>query len=517
MKHEPTWIARALEGTLSEAERAEFRHRLIHDPAFQEEWARHAWLHGLLGPMMEDAASQKARMTACVETAMREDQVGFIQAVDHKIRRVHFRHRVAWAAAAALLIGAMGFWNMTMRTVATVVDVSAVNGADAPVEGMRFSKGDRLKVESGLVELDLAGRGRMMVEGPAEIVWLGRMGASLASGRVLLNINEQGHGYRLMTPQGSVVDLGTEFGVLIDPESGQVETHVLTGEVEALPGDKGRPVRLIENEALRFSKTESERISANAGAFYRTLPPRRTRDITMVHWSMETEENSTVLARTSNLAPEAATLHLVNRPKSVDGAFGSALYFNGRTSYAESDYPGIGGNHARTVAFWVQVPHNLRRPEHYNIISWGKSDPQSPGSLWHIALNHDHRVGVVGALRLAVEGGMTIGTTDLRDDQWHHVAVVLHPLASPDPDQQVMIFINGEIQSLSNRSLVPIQTDVDEALHGVRLGRVIGGTSATWRYFRGALDEVYIFDAALTQEEIRTLMVRNEPPVSFVD
>ena len=517
MKHDPTWIARAIEGDLDGAVYAEFVKALQRDPALLEEWTRHAELHGLLGPAMEADEAHEKRVAACVEAAERADEDDFLDAVKRKIRRVRFRRRALWAAAAMFVIGILGWWSITARTVATAVAVSAVNGAQAPVEGTGFSKGDRLKIDSGLVELDLAGRGRMIVEGPAEIALLGRTAARLISGRVLLRVNERGHGYGLQTPEGSVVDLGTEFGVFLDPTSGKVETHVINGEVEALPGAGGERIRLRKDEALRFSAQESERISADKGAFYRALPPRRTGDITIAHWSMEVEEDSTVLPRTRNLDRGTTTLHLHKRPQPVEGPFGQALYFNGRTSYAESNYRGIGGNHPRTVAFWLKVPRDLKRREHYNIITWGFSQPQAPGSLWHVSLNNDEKLGVVGALHLSVEGGMTIGSTDLRDDRWHHVAVALHPLASTDRDQQVMIFIDGELQSLSNRTLVPIQTSVDNAVQGVRLGRMTWEKSASWRHFRGALDEVYIFDAALTQDEIRALMEKNESPVPFDD
>jgi len=507
-------LARALEETLDETERAELRDALENDPTLREKWARQSMLHGLLGPALECADASERRVAACMRAVNKADRDGFVRGVESKIRRVRFKHRLIWAAAAALVIGLLSLWAIIPRPVAIVARISAINGETSLREGARFFKGDRLRIESGLVELDLSGRGRMIVEGPAELRWSGQLGATLEQGRVLLRVNERGHGYRLETPEGSVVDLGTEFGVFIEPATGKVETHVIDGEVKALPGGGGKPILLRKNEALHLQASHSVRIPADPGAFYRSMPPRHSNDISMVHWSMEADGRATVLPRTRSIGEELPALVMKNGPQPVEGPFGMAMHFDGKGAYAETSYRGIEGKRPRTVAFWVKIPRDFDPSQGYAMASWGDFDINNPGSVWQISTNPDADDGPIGRLRVGVHGGKAIGTTDLRDDQWHHVAVVLYPAATPSFGQHVMLFLDGTVDPVSSRTLGKIETKVEDATHGVWLGRNITGAPGS-EFFRGAIDEVYIFDAALSQEEIRALMKYNKLPISL--
>ena len=511
MEPDATWIARALEGDLDTTEWAEFLHALEHDPSLGELFSKHAELHGLLGPVLESSESHERLVAACLEAVERQSVDGFSRAVESKIIQGRFRRRAIWAAAAVFLIAMLGIWNLSPNTlVATVTGVSH-SDVGMPAPNTRFSKGDKLTLPGGLVELELAGRGSMILEGPAEITWSGPLSSRLTSGRALLRINENGHGYRVDTPQGSITDLGTEFGVAIDPDTGNVETHVFTGRVEARGTSDGPPVRLAENEALRFSSGRSDKIVAKPGDFYRSVPGPRRESLGMIHWSMDASENSIVSARANQLGGENAALKLYRDPSAAEGRFGKALQFDGKNQFAQSEYRGIGGNQARTVAFWLKVPADVRRGDRDSIISWGANEPDARG-IWDIGLNRDPGVGKEGAIRIGVDD-FSIGTIDLRDDQWHHVAVVLLPPAGPDTRQQLMVYLDGKPHSISQRSLKAVQTSVENAPHGVRIARFADFGKGQWHHLRGSVDEVYLFDNVLTQDEIRTLMERNKAPV----
>jgi hypothetical protein len=58
------------------------------------------------------------------------------------------------------------------------------------------------------------------------------------------------HGFAVQTPSARVVDLGTEFGVVVDA-AGASETHVLRGTVECTPTQGGNPTRLAAGQAAR--------------------------------------------------------------------------------------------------------------------------------------------------------------------------------------------------------------------------------------------------------------------------
>lgn len=511
MKSHQILLARALESDLDEAELTELRNALETDPTLLAELGAQAALHGWLGLALEDPLAKERRIDECLRAVKERDRESFLSDVQGKIRRIRFKRRLAWAAAALFLIG-FSLWFAIPRPVATVANVGTLGAGAAFTEGMRFFKGDRLRLESGLVELDLEGRGRMIVEGPAELRWGGPMGSTLVEGRVLLRVNKLGHGYRLETPEGSVVDLGTEFGVIVDQETGKVETHVIDGEVEAQPGGGREPIRLLKNEALRLSGAQSERIPSDQGAFYGLVPPHHGGDFNMIHWSMEPDANGTVRPRTRGLGEDDSILEMRNDPQPVDGPFGTAMHFDGKGAYAETSYRGIAGKQPRTVAFWVKVPRDFKAKEGFSMVSWGKFDQVNPGSVWQISVNPLIDGGPLGRLRLGVFGASVVGNKDLRDDLWHHIAVVLYPAARSETRQHVLFYIDGSVDPVSNRMLNKIETEVASADHGVWLGRDITSTVDAGRYFRGSIDEVHIFEAALSESEIRALMERNETP-----
>lgn len=511
------WIARFIEKDLSPEEAAALNRLLEADPALRARLGAQASLHGLLGPAAEDDLAGERVANRYSEAVRQADEQQFERGVRRKLRKVLLWRRASWAAAVALLLGAgLLTWMRIPEPVATVSRVESVTGAAALAAGDTLTRGSRLELNGGLVELDLGGRGRMIIEGPADLEFTGPTSAVLKKGRVLLHVTPAGHGYRLETPRGALVDLGTEFGVFVDDQTGQVETHVLAGEVEAIPLGGIQPILLQQDEALQQTGDLNVRIPAARGSFYASLPPVRHGPSAMIHWDMETNDTSIIRARTRGLEEEGLGLKFFVgdrkiSPPTVDGPFDAAVSFDGRRSFGESEFKGIAGKSPRTVAFWVKVPSDFKPRHGFAMVSWGEWVPENPGGVWQISVNTFSEDGAVGRLRVGVHGGMAIGSTDLRDDQWHHIAVVLYPAENPEFGQHVLLYVDGALEPVSQRILGVIDTSTQDASHGVWLGRNINIDSG-YQFFRGALDEVYIFDSALSPQEIRNIMEHNEPP-----
>ena len=94
-----------------------------------------------------------------------------------------------------------------------------------------------------------------------------------------------------------------------------------------------------------------------------------------------------------------------------------------------------------------------------------------------------------------------LGTTDLRDGRWHHVAAV----AVKDGDgTSVLLYVDGVLEAVKRNSIDRMETATRSGVsEKVRFGHQI-----YWEDFfmRGALDEVYVFESALSGDEIRMLM-----------
>lgn len=514
-------IARLLAGDLDEEERGELVRRLAAAPEARKQLGAHTWIEGLMSVALEDEFSSERRHRELMEALHLADQDDFLLGVQAKIRRRNWRNRIA--AMAAMV--ALGFtvWMLARPTkIGNVARLETVTwGEGTPLRnGVEIKPGTRLLFEKGLVELNLGGRGRMIVEGPADLELAGPMRSVLHRGRVLMRVTPAGHGYRMETPKGAIVDLGTEFGVSVD-EQQSVETHVLDGEVEAIP-QGGEKVLLRKDDALRFSGGDGERIAADGGSFYTSLPPTRTGPPRAVHWGMEGAMNGGDVAEVHGFQKNSFDMQFRamekgRLPSPVPGVFGSALSFDGKGGYAESAFPGIGGQEPRTVSFWVKVPQNFNVREGFGIVSWGQFSNQDFGGVWQVSINPIEEEGPVGRLRVGAHGGQIVGATDLRDGQWHHIAVVLYPASQPDVGKHALIYLDGELEPISRRALLEVNTRIEGASHGVWLGRNIAYNFSVPQhrhggFFRGEVDEVFIFAGALSHDEIIALKERNEMP-----
>ncbi len=169
----------------------------------------------------------------------------------------------------------------------------------------------------------------------------------------------------------------------------------------------------------------------------------------------------------------------------VAGKSGRGLEFTGSEFVAVgSGYVPPAGVSARTTAAWI------RTTNFGAIIAWG---PNSTSRKWHMRL--ESAAQNTGALRVEIGGGSVRGTKDLRDGQWHHVAGVLPAFAAPNATN-VLLYVDGAAEALTSAIASPINTDVATATIAV---------DSQNRYFTGVIDEVRIYNRALSAAEVMDL------------
>ena len=170
------------------------------------------------------------------------------------------------------------------------------------------------------------------------------------------------------------------------------------------------------------------------------------------------------------------------------GQIDGALEFDGIDDYVEMDvtnYKGFLGTRSRTCAAWIKTTGTGA------IVSWGDSDIS--GGWWLF------RVEDAGRLRLQTQGGRIVGNTDLRDNNWHHVAAVLADDGSPDNDE-VKLYVDGVEEIYSEIDSQPIDT----ASHSnVTIGASYLHDGTVVVPFNGLIDDVRIYDRALSAKEIQ--------------
>jgi ferric-dicitrate binding protein FerR (iron transport regulator) len=127
-----------------------------------------------------------------------------------------------------------------------------------PTEGQRLSAG-ALQLERGLAVLRFDGGAAVILEGPAELGIETRGSARLVAGRLTVRAPDEAAGFTVHTPASEVVDLGTEFAVVVE-KNGATEVHVLEGEVAySKPGSPQEQADVLgAGKAVRYDQARSE-------------------------------------------------------------------------------------------------------------------------------------------------------------------------------------------------------------------------------------------------------------------
>lgn len=489
------------------------------DAKLKGQFERQVHVHRLLDIALEQ---QTCRLfsSEVIERIRNQEPEGFFGPVIEQVTRIS-RRRIwmRWTApAAAILAMAAVWWISAYQTQATLYrsDTAKWAGKEPP---LKLRSGSRLKLDSGLAEIHFKNGAEVILEGPAEFEIRNDGNAWLERGKIMARVPERAIGFTLETPRGKVIDLGTAFGTSVT-DNGETETQVFVGKVRIHPFDRDDGMIIRENEKLAMGdKGAVKSIGVADSEFVTSLPPQSGDNISFIHWPMDEGSGLEVGARLlgGKIDPEPAHLRTFNMdagyPKWIKGPFGSALSFNGDGHALETYHQGPLHGAARTIAFWVRVPVDFSPAQGLGIISWGKL--REWGTAWQISINPYAKGDNLGRLRVGTGKSEVIGVTDLRDGAWHHCAVVLYQ----DPEKAdrfpVLLYVDGQMEAASSKAVYGVNTDADEDGRLIWLGRSLGhgwdekpaqGTG----FFRGDLDEVYVFEGALNQKQIENLMARNQ-------
>jgi hypothetical protein len=156
-------------------------------------------------------------------------------------------------------------------------DAEVYEGATQYSLGDTLEEGQRIQIESGVLELLLSTGAKVTAEGPVDFELSSLLRMDLDRGKIVAAVPRTARGYTIVTPTSELVDIGTQFGVAV-ADSGDTELHVFDGDVVArsLVDELGTDlIHAKENEALRFDVTsaEPERLNAKESDFIRRLGP----------------------------------------------------------------------------------------------------------------------------------------------------------------------------------------------------------------------------------------------------
>jgi hypothetical protein len=177
-------------------------------------------------------------------------------------------------------------------------------------------------------------------------------------------------------------------------------------------------------------------------------------------------------------------------PKWVDGMFGKALSFDGVDDWVEMDAPVVVDTVDFTMGCWVNP--GATQKTWTNILS-SHQEPPRRGISFEQTENNVNLFGI--AIGDGVNWGTDKwgkGTIQLKDSVWNHMAFVR-------AGNKGAWYLDGKV---SNQGELDSDMPVVAATSNFRIGNwVLGG-----REFNGIVDEAFLFERALSQDEITSIV-----------
>ena len=211
-------------------------------------------------------------------------------------------------------------------------------------------------------------------------------------------------------------------------------------------------------------------------------------------YSFDEGTGTTVLDQSGN----NLTGNIIGAAWTTAGRYGNALSFNGSSSYVDLGNPAaLRLTGSMTLEAWIKAAANPSDD--------GQIVAKSNGAGWQLKTSPDtgpHTFGVKVSASASV-GVQRYSTTVPSLNTWYHIAGVYDATAGT-----LSTYVNGVLDNGTLRGTVPA-AQIDQSVN-VNIGRRTGGL-----YFNGVIDEVRIYNRALSQAEIQvdmTTPVGTTPP-----
>ena len=352
-------------------------------------------------------------------------------------------------------------------------------------------------LNQGLVQIKYATGVTLYLEAPATFEAVDEKRMVLHEGRLSANVPPEGVGFTVETTEAEVVDFGTEFSV--EALGGQSEVHVFDGHVRVQPKDSvdqpSEAVDLWTDEAVRIADTtrQASGIDLARHRFIRSIKEPKAAYVDAVR-----DLNPTAYYR---MPIRQQGLHCFPEEYS-----GQVLTGEGRRPACAPGFSGgslrVGG---RSIGRGAIVQNAPEIASEFTIIAWVYAEGRARNAV--LATNITKNNGCFtwmldddsGRLKIRVrdqDGELVECVTQetIELNKWHHFACTY------DGDM-LTLFRNGQM----------IESQPCESLAESRGSPLHFGTN--WRgkhRWEGRIDEVAIFDKALSHQEIDSLMVHGD-------
>ncbi len=394
-------------------------------------------------------------------------------------------------------------------------------GAEWPVDGLVLRPGSpvepgRIQFTEGLIQLQFFTGVQLVVEGPADFEIVSAEKAVCRTGRFHVAVPSQATGFHLETPQGDLVDFGTEFGLDL-AEGVEPALHVFDGEVAFHPRNQGTSARLGVGQAAALSPEGAgtpRRADADLFASYREVNHMQalSNEIKVAEWFrgsrfwrthpgllayFDFEEHDyvsgTVFGETADPYAEPVG-GLVIGASFRDGRWPGKTGM-GFPRWSDRVRLSLPGSHRQlTLAAWVRVTRF--EPRIHSLLM--SDDLTGSGPRWFLD-------GQQGALRLEIPGGRSFTSapriTRERESTWMHLATTF------DLDRrEVEHFLDGaSIGRESFASSDPLRIGIAD------IGNWNHPPRGADHHLGGTIDELMVLSLRLAPEQIAGIAEMGRP------
>lgn len=391
-------------------------------------------------------------------------------------------------------------------TVALLVDDAGATFADGRgPSGKSFVFGD-YELMAGVAHLRFALGAEMIFSGPAQFTLLDSMHVRMEYGKIRVIAPPSAKGFSILTPDAEYIDLGTEFGLDVDRQVKASDLYVFDGQVNVWQKESKEMIDEVhEGGSRRHSLGVSEPAPKMNSSDFPT-----PNEIGFVRWQNHAERilkdpgliaffpfrrgaDESVLRNQvggSNEIPARVSDGQIVGARWVSGRWPGkdSLLFDGDNELVQLDVPG--DYHELTIAVWLKID---RLDYEMNAIL--NSDDLEDGDVhFQITRQGLPKGGVQGANtnETLIGDPLPIGT-------WNHVAMVISI-----KDRIRRVYANGKLVRHGD-----MNRDVSIRPGLCRLGNWLPAASQLekrTRAFRGKIDELAIWNRALTVGELRELV-----------
>jgi len=375
----------------------------------------------------------------------------------------------------------------------------------------------KLSLKSGLVQLTFMNGANLVMEGSAELALVDHQTVRLESGKIWVQCPIKARGFRVITPNGrEIVDLGTEFGVEVK-ESGEMDVHVYDGEINVHSAgkepemvtegsgliweDASTPAKLITADTSKF--LTSHQINYSRGKSYQKIMAERKDLLVYYDFSELTTAGRGAFPVTNKASTTRGSYDPV-----VLGGMAVTGRFQEKNSFMV-DYEGDGleldlgdlpSSDFLTIVMWVKVDNGLE-----NLGALLNSNGWEPGDMhFHVRNN--------GALLAGVNGGDAFESNPgvIQFGHWQMLAVSWNL-----KDKSAVLYCDGvPIPSYARSNYSKRTPGLRPSLGLCRIGSWGNSPAASnhkRRDLKGRIDEVMVFDHALSEADIHNLYMIGKP------